>query len=139
MASLRRISMLLALTLPIGLAPACDPSTSTKGQLIECTVSATGGVTNCQPTSDTSTSDPSKCIDVDEDGDDDAHDVDDADDADDADGAAVTGPVVSRGSTDDDDGDGTPDEADDDDDNDGVSDTQDCDERQGGDDYDGLR
>lgn len=139
MASLRRVSLLLALALPIGLAPGCTPSTSTKGQLIECTVSPTGAISNCQPTNDPSTSDPTKCIDVDEDGDDDPHDVDDADDADEADGAAVTGPVVSRGDTDDDDGDGTPDELDDDDDNDGVPDTQDCDELQGGDDYDAFR
>lgn len=137
MASLRRISLLLSLALPIGLAPGCDPNTSTKGQLIVCDVGA-GGIANCKPTSESTTSDPNQCIDVDEDGDDDAHD-----EADEADGSGddlrLTRPARfgDSGTVDDDDGDGTPDEVDDDDDNDGVDDATDCDERAGGDDYDG--
>lgn len=130
MIHLRRLSMLLAFALPIGLAPGCAPNESTKGQLIECDVGPGGAVTNCHPT-EQSTPEPGKCIDVDEDGDDDPHD--DADEADDDDALRLTG---RPGGGDDDDGDGTPDEMDDDDDNDGVDDADDCDEQPGGDDDD---
>jgi hypothetical protein len=135
MASLRRLPLLLALALPIGLAPACSPNMSTKGQLIECTVGAGGALSSCAPTTETETTDPTKCIDIDEDGDDDPHD-----DADEADDGADALRLISPSDADpDDDNDGTPDSTDDDDDNDGVDDTDDCDEVEGGDDYDALR
>ena len=127
MASLRTFSMVLAFALPIGLAPGCAPSTSTKGQLIECTVGAGGAVGSCVPTTNTQPSGPNQCIDVDEDGDDDPHD--DADEAE----SGETDLIARPG---DHDGDGTPDELDDDDDDDGVDDAADCDKLPGGDDPD---
>jgi len=126
MAYLRRLSALLAFTLPIALAPGCAPDLSSNGQLIECSVGAGGAISSCQPTTQTETDDPDKCIDVDEDGDDDPDD--EADDGDDAAG------LLGLPSEDDDDDDGTPDAEDDDDDNDGVPDVDDCDEEEGGDD-----
>jgi hypothetical protein len=127
MASLRRLSLLLSFALPVSLAPGCSPNTSTKGQLITCTVGSGGAIGSCVPTTSTEPTGPNQCIDVDEDGDDDPHD--DADEADGGDSDLIARP----GDTDDDDGDGTPDSMDDDDDNDGVPDTQDCDELPGGD------
>lgn len=106
------------------LAPACtSDNLSTKGQLIECSVAADGTTSNCHPTDQTETDDPSKCIDRDEDGDDDP-----GDEADD-DSEKVSHLVTP----DDEDGDGTPDTEDDDDDDDGVPDSDDCDEEAGGD------
>jgi hypothetical protein len=127
MASLRRLSMLLAFALPIGLAPGCSPSTSTKGQLIECTVGQGGVIADCVPTTNTTTTDPTKCIDRDEDGDDDPHDQAES-------GGHHDGLIALPG---DHDGDGMSDDMDDDDDNDGVDDADDCDKAQGGDDDDG--
>ena len=136
MIALRRLSLLLALALPIGLAPGCAPTTSTKGQLIQCDVGDGGVIASCKPTTDSTTSDPNQCIDVDEDGDDQPHD--DADEVDDdGDDHDDLTRFESPGDSDDDDGDGTPDEMDEDDDNDGIADADDCDERQGGDDDDG--
>jgi hypothetical protein len=130
MAYLRRLSMLLAFSVPYTLAPGCASDLSSKGQLIECSVGPNGAISSCKPTTQTETNDPSKCIDVDEDGDDDPDD--EADDVDDDELRALVG--RPDGNDDDDDDDGTPDEMDDDDDDDGVPDDDDCDEEQGGED-----
>jgi hypothetical protein len=119
----RNLSLLLATTLPLALAPACtSDNTSTAGQMISCTQTGSG-TTDCHPvSSDPGT--PGTCVDIDEDGDGQDHDVEEADDQ-----ASVTGDT-------DDDHDGTSDAEDPDDDNDGIPDDRDCDEGHGGDDDD---
>jgi hypothetical protein len=126
MSNLPRLALLFATVLIF--VPACaSDDTSSKGQLVECTPSATGP-THCHGTDSTTPSMAGACVDVDEDGDGDDHDeADDADDDDD-DGTSQM--------DDDDDDDGTMDDDDDDDDNDGINDDDDCDETDGGDDDD---
>ena len=125
MSQLPRLTWLFATALI--LAPACaSENTSSKGQLIECTQSASGP-TNCAPTDSATPSAPGMCTDVDEDGDGDDHD--EMDDDDDHEGGTSE-------MDDDDDDDGMSDADDADDDNDGIGDADDCDEDAGGDDHD---
>lgn len=115
----RNLSLFLALLLPVGvLGCTSSDATSTKGQLISCD---TGG--NCQPTTSTTPA-AGQCLDIDEDGDGDAHDAAGADEDDDG---------LDNAADADDDDDGTADAADDDDDNDGIDDEDDCDNEADGD------
>lgn len=120
MSQLRRLSWLLALVLPIALAPGCRDNLSTKGQLITCDTAGE----NCTPTDDPVPGE-GMCTDIDEDGDGDDSDSDSSD----SDG--VEGPADT-----DDDNDGIGDDMDSDDDSDGIADADDCDEEEGGDDDD---
>jgi hypothetical protein len=120
----KSLSFLLVSILPFGaLAPACSsPSTSTKGQLIECaTDPATGVVLSCKPTDSTTTSGANTCLDVDEDGDGEPGDsADGAESAKDGAAFALTGRPEGDSEADDD--------------ADGVPDSEDCDHHPGEDD-----
>ena len=113
----RLLSLALVSVMPLGvLAPACSSSsnTSTRGQRITCTVTASG-MTNCRPseTTGSSGSGSNTCEDIDEDGDGTPHDIDD-------DGQTMHGSTSGS--------------ATDDDDDDGIENEHDCDNRDGGDD-----
>lgn len=110
----------------IVLAPSgcTSANTSTKGQLISCSVS-NGKVANCHPmTAADKEGAPGTCQDVDEDGDGEPGDTDE-ETADDRSGSTTDAGDKDR--------DGTPDSTDQDDDNDDIPDVDDCDNEPGGD------
>lgn len=124
-----RLYKLLPLVLGTLTAAALAPSgctsdnTSTKGQMISCSVSG-GVVANCHPMTATDVAGaPGTCQDVDEDGDGEPDDVNEE----------MEGSGAATADDGDKDHDGTPDSMDQDDDNDGVPDTNDCDNEPGGD------
>jgi hypothetical protein len=124
-------SKAFALGLSLLFAGACSPSvnTSTKGQFITCDT-GTGTIGRCVPVETPPTTPPAgQCVDVDEDGDGEAHDVDDGT----HDGKDENVAHESAKGCKDDDHDGIPDTEDNDDDNDGIDDKEDCDEVKGGD------
>jgi len=105
------LTLVLITALPLGaLAPACSAThTSTAGQMISCTDTATGPV-NCHPSSGAAGSGSDTCEDIDDDGDGLPHDV-----------GEEHRSVHSAN-------------ANDDDDDDGIQNGRDCDHRHGGDD-----
>jgi len=112
-----KLSLALVGVLPLAMAPACSPQTSTTKQLITCSTDPTTGVVlRCAPGAG-SGSGSNTCQDIDEDGDGEPHDQgDDMSGASDGSNKSSSGtPAPGDGSgsnADDDDGDGVPNEHD---------------------------